>query len=37
MSGIFFLIRVRLACLCCFATLSRFLRQFILRQGHLSK
>jgi hypothetical protein len=32
MSGVFFLIRVRLACLCCFATLSQFLRQLTLRQ-----
>jgi NAD(P)-dependent dehydrogenase (short-subunit alcohol dehydrogenase family) len=32
MSGVFFPIRVGLACLCCFATLSQFLRQFTLRQ-----
>jgi hypothetical protein len=37
MSGISRLICVRLACLCCVATPSQFLRQFALRQGHLPK
>jgi hypothetical protein len=37
MSGFFCLIRVRLACLCYFATLNQFLRQFTLCQSHLSK
>jgi hypothetical protein len=30
-AGIFLLIRVRLVCFCCFATLNQFLRQFTLR------